>query len=83
MDGLFVPCPTSLSRSPRKEGKGSFNSLIARYKAQCPVQDVHTKNYVVTLGHVYKQCTLNRQCKTKALVANMQLLFCFRLETYN
>ena len=78
MDGHLVPCPTLLSRSPLKEGKGSFNSLTARYKGQlspCPVQDVHTKNYVVTLGHVYKQCTLKRRCKTKALVANMQLLF--------
>lgn len=43
MDGLLVPCPVSLPRSPLQEGKGSFQTLTARYKGQwspCQVQGV-------------------------------------------
>ena len=68
------------------KGMQGILPLTNMYKGQwspCPVQDVDTKNYVVTLGPIYKQCTFKRQCTYIALVAITQLLYlnCFRLET--
>ena len=42
--------------------------------------------HVCSLSRTYtQQCTFERQCTTKALMANTQLLYlnCFRLETHN
>ena len=70
----LVPRPASLSGRPLKEGKGFLHSLTeTRASVPCSVQDVDTKNNIVTLGPIYN-VHLNRQYATKGHVANTQLL---------
>lgn len=72
-----VSCVTVMQSSKGMQG---ILPLTYMYKAPwspCPVQDVDTKNYVVTLGHIYKHVPLkdNAQIYNVALVAITQLLY--------